>query len=88
MKTKKISRRSFLKKAGLLGGAAVLGGVGFPRISVAQKAPIKIGCIFPLTGPFSTEAHYQQEAAILAVEEYNARGGCFGKEDRTGHKRR
>ncbi len=80
MKTKKkITRRSFLKKAGVIGGAAVLGGIGFPNISIAQKAPIKIGCIFPLTGPFSTEAHYQQEAAILAVEEYNARGGVLGR---------
>ncbi|MGB9628751.1 MAG: twin-arginine translocation signal domain-containing protein, partial [Thermodesulfobacteriota bacterium] len=34
MKTKKkITRRSFLKKAGVLGGAAVLGGIGFPNIS-------------------------------------------------------
>jgi len=77
---KKISRRTFLKRAGAMGGMAALGGIGFPGISLGQaKEPIKIGCIFPLTGPFSTEAINQQEAAILAADEFNAKGGVLGR---------
>jgi branched-chain amino acid transport system substrate-binding protein len=77
---KKITRRSFLKSAGTIGGAAALGGLSLPQFSWAQtKEPVKIGFIQPLTGPFGTEARDQEAAATLAVEEFNARGGVLGR---------
>jgi branched-chain amino acid transport system substrate-binding protein len=48
--------------------------------SLAQtKEPIKLGFIIPLTGPFGTEARDQEAGGILAVEEYNAKGGLLGR---------
>jgi len=78
--SKKISRRGFLRTVGALGGAAALGGLNISKHSFAQtKEPIKIGYIIPLTGPFGTEAKDQEAGGILAVEEFNARGGVLGR---------
>lgn len=77
---KKISRRSFLEKAGLIGGMAALGGFNFPRYSFSQtKEPIRLGFVIPLTGPFGSEAKDQEAGATLAVEEINAKGGVLGR---------
>jgi branched-chain amino acid transport system substrate-binding protein len=73
------NRRDFLRSIGALGSAAAFGGI-FTKASFAQaKAPIKIGFVVPLTGPYGTEAADQAAGATLAVEEFNAKGGVLGR---------
>ena len=44
----------------------------------APVEPVKIGGIFPQTGPYASEGKTITEGATLAVEEVNAAGGIFG----------
>jgi branched-chain amino acid transport system substrate-binding protein len=77
---KKISRRAFLKKTGVIGGMVAFGGLYTPKQSFAQtKEPFKVGFPIPLTGPYGTEAKDQQAGAELAVAEVNAKGGVLGR---------
>jgi branched-chain amino acid transport system substrate-binding protein len=77
---KKISRRAFLKKTGVIGGMVALGGFYTPKQSFAQtKEPLKVGLPIPLTGPYGTEAKDQQAGAELAIAEINAKGGVLGR---------
>ncbi|MBI5967979.1 MAG: ABC transporter substrate-binding protein, partial [Deltaproteobacteria bacterium] len=77
----RISRRTFLKGAAAVGGAAALTGIpGLSRISWAQaKKPIKLGGLFDLTGPFATESEDQRKATQMVVDEYNKKGGLLGR---------
>ena len=74
-----------MKKVCILLIVFLLGvGVGFlqnPRICVAQ-APneIRIGVTAPLTGPAAENGIGLKEGMILAVEEWNAKGGIYIKE--------
>ena len=77
---KRVTRREFLKKAGVIGGMAAFGGFYTPKKSFAQaKEPLKLGLPIPLTGPYGTEAKDQQAGAELAVAEINAKGGVLGR---------
>ncbi len=77
---KKITRRAFLKKTGVIGGMVAFGGIYTPRHSFAQtKEPLKVGFPIPLTGPYGTEAKDQQAGAELAIAEINAKGGILGR---------
>jgi branched-chain amino acid transport system substrate-binding protein len=77
---KKITRRAFLKKTGMIGGMVALGGFHTPKQSFAQtKEPLKFGFPIPLTGPYGTEAKDQQAGAELAIAEINAKGGVLGR---------
>jgi branched-chain amino acid transport system substrate-binding protein len=77
---KKITRRAFLKKTGVIGGMVALGGFHTPKQSFGQtKEPLKVGLPIPLTGPYGTEAKDQQAGAALAVAEINAQGGVLGR---------
>src|SRR5437016_7247658 len=70
-----MNRRAFLKTATV--GAATL---AFPSIVRAQGGDtIKIGFPGPTTGPFGALAKDQQQGAIVAVEEINAKGGVLGR---------
>ena len=77
----KISRRSFIKSAVAVGGAAAFTGVpGISRVARAQaKKPIKLGGLFSLTGAHSTESDDQRKAVQLVVDEYNKKGGLLGR---------
>src|SRR5437763_11547417 len=67
--------RTFLKTATV--GAATL---AFPSIVRAQGGDtIKIGCPGPTTGPFGALAKDQQQGAVVAMEEINAKGGVLGR---------
>lgn len=80
MTKKKINRRQFLKRMGIIGGSLAAGGFDLTKHAYAQaKEPIKIGSIVPLTGPFSYDADALLKAATLAVEEWNAKGGVLGR---------
>ena len=45
----------------------------------AKEAPIKIGSVIPLTGPYAHIAKAQQNGAELAVEKLNKEGGVLGR---------
>ncbi|MFM1940442.1 MAG: hypothetical protein RLY32_2184, partial [Pseudomonadota bacterium] len=70
------SRRQVLR-----GGAAMAAGglAGFPFISRGQSNVIKIGHLTPRTGFLGTLGEYAVQAADLAIEEINAKGGILGR---------
>lgn len=79
--TLKISRRSFLKSAIIVGVAAAIAGSPWvsPRAWGQEKKPIKLGGMFSLTGAFATESEDQRRAIQMVVDEYNKKGGLLGR---------
>ncbi len=75
----RINRREFLRRTGgLVGGAAAASLLGSPwgTRAAAQTAPaIKVGAVFPLTGPWAEEGNNSFHGLQLAVEHINAQGG-------------
>src|SRR2546430_2716884 len=70
-----MNRRAFL--ATTAAGAAV---AAFPAVLKARGGDtIKIGFPGPTTGPFGALAKDQQQGAIVAMEEINAKGGALGR---------
>lgn len=88
-----VSRRSFLKRAGLVTGSVVAGlsaadllaACGAPGASETATsssglpAQVKIGMNTELTGKGATVGQLAQKAAQLATDEINAKGGIGGK---------
>ena len=74
-----ISRRVFLQLAGgLVGGAAaasVLTTAPRPATAAASTPGIKLGAVFPLTGPWAENGTNSLHGVQLAVEHVNAQGG-------------
>lgn len=70
------SRRDILKGGAVIAASAL---TGFPFISKAQSDVIKIGHLTPRTGFLGTLGEYAVQAADLAVEEINAKGGILGR---------
>lgn len=68
-----VTRRGFLRTVGVVGGAAMAGGV--PGVGRAQAREVKIGYILPLTGPLAFDAQLNLNGILLATEEINAAGG-------------
>ncbi len=78
--TSRIKRRSFLKGAGLIGGAiAAQTAPPFLKEGLGAR-PIKWGMITPTTGPYATEAFDQVEGARIAIEDINKEGGIDGRQ--------
>jgi branched-chain amino acid transport system substrate-binding protein len=75
-KAKNLSRRRVLQGAA---GTAALGVLGFPAISKAQADVIKLGHLTPRTGFLGTLGEFAVQAADLAVEEINGKGGVLGR---------
>ena len=48
-------------------------------VAQAQKPPIKLGLITPLTGPLASYGKAQELVMKLAVEDVNAKGGLLGR---------
>jgi branched-chain amino acid transport system substrate-binding protein len=68
-----ISRRTFLKAAGIAGAATA---VGFPAvIGRAQPKEILIGSVHPITGPTAYDGLSIADGFLLAIEHKNAAGG-------------
>lgn len=68
-----LSRRSFLKAAGVSGLATA---VGFPTvIGRAQPKEILIGSLHPVTGPVAYDGLSVANGFLLAIEHKNAAGG-------------
>jgi len=64
-KKRKISRRDFIKATGgaLVGGAALSTGL---RMARAAPAEVKIGVIYPLSGPVAHAGKMSKDAVDLA----------------------
>lgn len=76
-----VSRRRFLRLAGLVGGSTALMGWTNWRAN-AQEGPIKLGWVGPLTGGLGAPNYGNDIAnsAKLAVEDLNNEGGVLGRE--------
>src|SRR5450432_2928101 len=71
-----ISRRDvLLGSAGALGTATF----SFPKPSIAQSEPIKIGCLAAMTGPSSAPTIGFNRGVNFAVDAINAAGGVKGR---------
>jgi len=81
-KSKKgISRRDFLKAAGVAGAAITLEEfLKAPYVAYAAPPPILLGNIEPLSGPYADSGKDEYQGAKLANDEYNAKGGVLGRE--------
>ena len=80
MESKRMTRRAFLKTAGVVGGSLTLGigaggAVGY-RSTARAAAPIeiKIGALLPLSGPFGIEGIWAQTAPELIAQRYSREG--------------
>ncbi len=75
-----LSRRDFLKAAGVATAAAAAGTheIFFPALVRAEE-PIRIGQLIPFTGFLGAIGEYGKQGATLAVEELNARGGVLNR---------
>jgi branched-chain amino acid transport system substrate-binding protein len=70
----KVSRRSFLKAAGMGGMAAAT--MGFPAVlRGAEPKEILIGSIHPITGPVAYDGTSLAQGVQLAADQKNAAGG-------------
>jgi branched-chain amino acid transport system substrate-binding protein len=74
-----INRREFLRRTGgLVGGAAAASILAGPQSASAGAAAgpvIKLGAVFPLTGPWAENGTNSLHGIQLAVEDVNAQGG-------------
>lgn len=81
---KRISRRSFLKISGATAAGAAgalsggLGGLALPRPAFARQE-LKVGILDPYSGPYADSGKDQTNGALMAVEEFNKRGGVLGR---------
>ncbi|MGC1401665.1 MAG: ABC transporter substrate-binding protein [Thermodesulfobacteriota bacterium] len=79
-----VSRRQFLIRTGVV--AAGLSAfqlsefLNAPHVKAAGGPPILIGNIEPLSGPYADSGQDEMEGAMLANEEWNAKGGVLGRE--------
>ena len=64
---------------GLSLGVICLAALPAGTVSAASRAPIEIGMVAPLTGPFSTVGTGNRDGAEAAVRELNRRGGVRGR---------
>lgn len=70
-------RRSLLKGAGAVAGAATL---GLPTLSLAQTGPIRIGITNALSGPNAVFGEANVVGQRLVVAAYNKAGGVLGRQ--------
>ena len=75
---KNISRRTVLK-AGAVGAAGFFGPWKYTRIHAAGAKPIKIGLTHDASGQFANSGQSEKRGTIMAIEEFNARGGVLGR---------
>ena len=76
--TKGLTRRQVLKAAAGIG--AGVGFIGNWRWARAQaKKPIVIGLTCDATGTFADSGQAERRGMILAIEEFNAKGGVLGR---------
>ncbi|CAB1059238.1 hypothetical protein D1BOALGB6SA_3996 [Olavius sp. associated proteobacterium Delta 1] len=89
MSSKKITRRSFIKKAGLttLGAGAVFYGPWkHNRVYASQTdKPILIGMTSDASGQFANSGASDRRGMMMAIDEFNQKGGVLGRKIETMH---
>ncbi|KZE84431.1 ABC transporter substrate-binding protein [Paenibacillus elgii] len=70
---------TFLLSGCASGGGATSSSANGGASKEGSGDAIKIGWFGPLTGPTATDGTHSRDAAMLAVEQYNASGGINGK---------
>ena len=78
------NRREFLRQSAVIGlGAAAAGWLagatwGRPAYAATGQSPIKIGVLHSLSGTMAISEVSLRDVVLMAVEEFNAKGGCSG----------
>lgn len=72
----KQDRRDALKQMAAGAGMVALGPVGS---AFAQQQPIKIGVVYPISGPLAKSGNAMANGARVAVEQFNRAGGLRGR---------
>ena len=89
MASKKITRRTFFKKAGLttLGAGAVFYGPWkHNRVYASQTdKPILIGMTSDASGQFANSGASDRRGMMMAIDEFNQKGGVLGRKIETMH---
>jgi branched-chain amino acid transport system substrate-binding protein len=75
----RISRRKFMKMAGSVAAGIAVSRSPFLLSDAKANQIFKLGFIAPLTGPFAVEAEDMKTGVIMAVDEWNAKGGVLGR---------
>ncbi|MDB5807298.1 MAG: amino acid transporter substrate-binding protein [Betaproteobacteria bacterium] len=70
---------SFSRREFTLGGAALAGAAGLPKVALAQSEPIRIGWLAAMTGPSSAPAIGFDRGVQFAAAQINAAGGVKGR---------
>jgi branched-chain amino acid transport system substrate-binding protein len=76
---KGMDRRTFVKTAVAGAAGLTLSSWGVPTLLKAANEPLKIGCIFPLTGPISGYGLPAKAAMEYLCEKMNAKDGIMGR---------
>ncbi len=84
-----VTRRRLLKSAGLVTagvGATVFGPWKHNRVyAAASDKPIKIGITSDASGQYANSGASDRRGMHLAIDEFNAKGGLFGRKIETIH---
>ena len=70
----RVTRRRFVAGSALTAAASI---AGFPGIVRAQRAPIKIGILHPVTGPLAPSGQQCRAGALMAIDTINSAGGII-----------
>lgn len=73
----RVNRRQFLVGAGGIAVAAGAGALGLRRYSAPE--PIKVGILHSLSGTMAISETALRDAAMLAIEQINDKGGVLGR---------
>lgn len=89
MSGKLVTRRRLLKSAGLVTagvGATVFGPWKHNRVyAAASDKPIKIGITSDASGQYANSGASDRRGMHMAIDEFNAKGGLFGRKIETTH---
>ena len=74
-----LTRRTVLKGVAATASATAVTGFPFVNRLALGDTPVKLGALYPFTGPMALEAQEMLSATQLAVEDVNAAGGVLGR---------
>ena len=79
-----LTRRQFLARTGVVAAGLTAFQLSeflsAPHLKAFSGPPILIGNVEPLSGPYADSGQDEMEGAMLANEEWNAKGGVLGRE--------
>ncbi len=85
MSRNSLSRRSFFTQSGaLIAGAALIGPWKHNRAYATEK-PLKIGITSDASGQYANSGASDRRGMMMAIEEFNAKGGVLGRRIETVH---